>query len=99
MIIEVNGSALTSRSHECCLLLFAFGVVLMLPDAGKDANRDPCASSPTQRHFAIEAVVKIEEELEALVYSKYEIRDKDVVKRFINEPLLPSLLRAYSNVT
>ena len=22
----------------------------MLPDAGKDANRDPCASSPTQRH-------------------------------------------------
>lgn len=38
-------------------------------------------------HLAIESVVKIEEELQRLVFSKYEVRDKDVFRLVITEAL------------
>lgn len=50
-------------------------------------------------HLAIQCVVKIEDELQSLVHSKYKIRDRDVIKQVMTEALgdLHEILEAESD--
>jgi hypothetical protein len=56
-------------------------------------------AAPAEIYLSIDAVVKYEEELEALVHSKYDIPDKDVFKRIVGEVIseLDEIATAESN--